>query len=66
MCIVIQLCAEKIVCVGTVNTSQVDCMVALNKFLNLEEVQSGPVGETISSNGRGKGVGSLDALGHVV
>jgi len=36
-------------------------MVALNKFLNLEEVQSGLVGETISSNGHGRGVGSLDA-----
>jgi len=40
-------------------------MVALNKFLNLEKVQSGPVREAISSNGCGKGVGSLDALGHV-
>jgi len=41
-------------------------MVALNKFLNLEEVQSRPFGETISSNGRGRGVGSLDAFGHGV
>ena len=44
---------------------QVDCMVAFNKFLNLGEVQSGPVGEVISSSGRGMGVGNPDAFEHV-